>query len=242
MTSSPACRAVRRGRGRRVAGRGADDRPGARLDGLGDRHDHAAVLERAGRVLALDLEVQVRGADRLPEPLGADERRGALAQRQRRRRVGHRQEAAVALHQPRSGRSPPSSASSVIDGVERDVDAVGQDARRRRPGPRPGSRPRCGSRCRPRTPTAAASSSAVGQRPGPDRGQEREPVAAAVERVRGRDRRAGRRRQPGPGRAEPAGDGDQVAQDGAARRRRRRRPAREARPCRAARRRSRPGS
>ena len=55
--------AVGRGRGRGVAGRRADDGPCTGLDGLGDGHDHAPVLERAGRVLALDLEVQVRGAD-----------------------------------------------------------------------------------------------------------------------------------------------------------------------------------
>ena len=62
-----------------------------------------AVLERAGRVLALDLEVQVAQAERRAEPLGADQRREALAEGQRRRRVGDRQEAPVALHQPRPG-------------------------------------------------------------------------------------------------------------------------------------------
>ena len=43
----------------------------ALLDGLGDGHDHAAVLERAGRVLALDLEVAAAGT-----PIGAAERPG----------------------------------------------------------------------------------------------------------------------------------------------------------------------
>ena len=60
-------------------------------------------LNEPGRVLALDLEVQVRGADRLPEPLRAHERGRALAQRQGRGRVRHRQESAVPLHQPRPG-------------------------------------------------------------------------------------------------------------------------------------------
>ena len=76
----PGCRPVGRGRRGRVPGRGADHRSGTGLEGLCDRHDHAPVLERAGRVLALDLEVQVRNADRSPEAGRADQRRGALAQ------------------------------------------------------------------------------------------------------------------------------------------------------------------
>ena len=72
--------------------------------GLGHGDDHAAVLERAGRVLALDLEVQVAQPERRAEALGADERRDALAEGQRRRRVGHRQEPAIALDEARPRR------------------------------------------------------------------------------------------------------------------------------------------
>ena len=50
------------GRGRGVAGRRADHRLGPLLDGLGDGHGHAPVLERSGGVGALDLE-QHPGAD-----------------------------------------------------------------------------------------------------------------------------------------------------------------------------------
>ncbi len=85
-------RAVGRRGGRGVAGRGADDRPRARLDGLGDGQDHAPVLERAGRVLAFDLEVEVLEPERRAEAPGADERREPLAEGQRRGRVGDRQE------------------------------------------------------------------------------------------------------------------------------------------------------
>ena len=52
-------RGVGGGAGAGVAGGGADDRLRALLDGLADGHRHAAVLERAGRVGALDLEVDV---------------------------------------------------------------------------------------------------------------------------------------------------------------------------------------
>ena len=99
----PGGRAVRRGRGRGVAGRGAHDRPGARLGGLGDGHDHAPVLERAGRVLALHLEVQVGEAERVAQPTGADQRREPFAEGQGGRRVGDRQERPVALDEAGSG-------------------------------------------------------------------------------------------------------------------------------------------
>ena len=95
--------AVRRGRRGRVAGRRADDGPRPGLDGLGDGHDHPAVLERPGRVLALDLEVQVRGPDGRAETLGVHERRRPLAEGQRRGGIRDRQEPPVPLHQPRPG-------------------------------------------------------------------------------------------------------------------------------------------
>ena len=52
-------RAVRRRRRRGVARRGTDQRPGAGFEGLADGHDHAPVLEAAGRVLAFDLRIEV---------------------------------------------------------------------------------------------------------------------------------------------------------------------------------------
>ena len=73
-------RRVRRGRGRRVAGRGADDDLRAALDGLRDGHGHAAVLEGAGRVHALELHPHV-GAGAARERGGGQERRAALAER-----------------------------------------------------------------------------------------------------------------------------------------------------------------
>ena len=150
MTSMPGGRAVG-GRGRRgVAGRGADDGPGAGLGGLGHGDDHAAVLERAGRVLALDLEVQVRRSPSAsPSRVGVDQRREALAEGQARRRVGHRQERAVALHESRSGGGA-RHGRSVIDGIEGDVHAVGQDRRERSPDLRQRHGLRSGWPCRPR--------------------------------------------------------------------------------------------
>ena len=120
----PGGRAVGRGRGRGVAGRGADDRPGAVLERLGDGHDHAPVLERAGRVLALDLEVQV-GEARAPRPSRSrvDERREPLAEGQRRGRVGDRQEARGSARRGAGGRCAGgrrgSSSRSVVDRVAR---------------------------------------------------------------------------------------------------------------------------
>ena len=79
-----------------VAGRRADDRVGALLSGLGDRERHAAVLEGAGRVGALDLEVHV-AAGALGDGERRDQRRPTLAQRHDRRRVGDGQSVAVLL-------------------------------------------------------------------------------------------------------------------------------------------------
>ena len=53
----PGAAAVGGGRGRRVAGRGADGVGRPLLERLGDGHRHAPVLERAGRVQSLVLEV-----------------------------------------------------------------------------------------------------------------------------------------------------------------------------------------
>ena len=95
-------RAVGRCRGGGVAGRGADDRPGARLECLGHGHDHAAVLERARRVGALDLEVELRDAELAAEVAGMDEGRGPFAQRERRGGVGQGQEGRVPVEEPRA--------------------------------------------------------------------------------------------------------------------------------------------
>ncbi len=90
------------GRGRRrVAGRGADDGLRALLDGLGDGHDHASVLERAGRALALDLEVEERHADGATERPGMHEWGEALAEPERRSGQGDGQEVREALHEAR---------------------------------------------------------------------------------------------------------------------------------------------
>ena len=121
----PGGRTIGRRRGRGVPGRGADDRPGARLGRLGDRHDHPAILERPGRVLALDLEVEVAQPERGSEPLGADERREPFAEGQRRGRVGHRQEAPVALDEAWPARDRRRGVS-VIDRVP-DAAGAGQD-------------------------------------------------------------------------------------------------------------------
>ena len=112
MTSMPGGRAVRRRRCRGVAGRRADDGPGTVLGGLGHRDDHAAVLERAGRVLALDLQVQVGEPERRAEAPRVDQRREPLAEGQRRGRVGDGQEPAVALDEP--GRAVATLAQSSI--------------------------------------------------------------------------------------------------------------------------------
>ena len=62
---------VRGGGGAGVAGGGADDRLGALLDRLGDGHGHAPVLEGAGRVGALHLEVDVAARARRTAPAPA---------------------------------------------------------------------------------------------------------------------------------------------------------------------------
>src|SRR5439155_21864742 len=67
------------------------------LDGLGDGEDHPAILERAGRVLALDLGVEIPQAEAGAEPAERDERRLTLAQADDRRGVRDRQERAIAL-------------------------------------------------------------------------------------------------------------------------------------------------
>ncbi len=89
-------RGVRRHRGGGVAGRRADDGLGALADGDRERDGHAAVLERAGRVVALDLEPDL-GAGEVGEPGRLDHRGAALAQGDRRGAVGEVEPVAVLL-------------------------------------------------------------------------------------------------------------------------------------------------
>ena len=147
----PGRRAVGRRRGRRVAGRGADDRARAGLDRLGDGDDHAAVLERAGRVLALDLEVQVR-AGRAPRP-GACAWTSGVKPSPRvsaRRRVGDRQERAGSAPRGGVGRDRCSSSRqsstgySVASAPSGRIAAKAARTSARAPA-------RSGWRCRPRT-------------------------------------------------------------------------------------------
>ena len=81
-------RRVGRGRGRRVAGRGADDDLRAVLDGLRHGHGHAAVLEGAGGVHALELHPHV-GAGAARERGARQERRAALAEGDDGRGIRH---------------------------------------------------------------------------------------------------------------------------------------------------------
>ena len=85
------------GRRRRgVAGRRAHHRLGALLDGLGDGHGHAAVLEGAGGIGSLDLQ-QDPGPDPVGQPRGRQQRRATLQQGDDRRVGRHREERPVLL-------------------------------------------------------------------------------------------------------------------------------------------------
>jgi hypothetical protein len=81
-----------------VARRGADDRLGALAHRGRHGAGHAAVLERAGRVRALELEPHL-AADALGHEGRVDERRRALAERHDGVVVGERQVLAEALDQ-----------------------------------------------------------------------------------------------------------------------------------------------
>src|SRR5690606_10643915 len=76
----PGARRVGGHRGRGVPGRGAHHRLGALGERGRDGRGHAAVLERAGRVLPLDLDEHVT-ADELGQPARVHQRRAALAER-----------------------------------------------------------------------------------------------------------------------------------------------------------------
>ena len=91
---------VRRGRRRGVAGRRAQHRLLTAGHRVGDGHRHAAVLERAGRVEALDLQMH-RAADLFGQPRRRNQRRAALEQGDRRPVVADRQPVPVRLDQAR---------------------------------------------------------------------------------------------------------------------------------------------
>src|SRR3712207_3894501 len=111
----------------------------ALLDGLGDGHRHAAVLEGAGRVGALHLEVHLAAGapGQLPR---RHERGGALVQRHHRRGVGDRQPRAVGLdearpargHGRRHGHDRPSTRSTLVTprtaGISRSAPIVADSA------------------------------------------------------------------------------------------------------------------
>ena len=96
----PGARRVRRGGRGGVPGRRADDGLGAVLDRLRDRHRHAAVLERARRVRALDLQQHAADAGTRRDPGRLDQRRVALEERDDRGVGPDRQELAVRLDEP----------------------------------------------------------------------------------------------------------------------------------------------
>ena len=82
----------------RVAGRRADHGLGAVLDGARDGNGHPAVLERAGRVGALDLQIHP-GADALRDQRSGKQGRAALVERDDRVVLADRQVLAVFLDQ-----------------------------------------------------------------------------------------------------------------------------------------------
>ncbi len=91
-------RGIGGGGGGGIAGGGADDGLGAFAHGGGDGAGHAPILEGAGGVGALKLQAHF-GADHLREDGRAQQRRGALLQRDERVAGRERKPLAVALDQ-----------------------------------------------------------------------------------------------------------------------------------------------
>ena len=154
----PPARGVGGGARGGVAGRGADERLGALAHGRGDRAGHPAVLERAGRVGALDLQPHLR-AGALGQPLGEHVRRRALAERDDRVLGRERQALAIALdqagHQAGSVAAPSSARGSGTAPAARPAGApVGRRAASRR-----ARSARAAARGRRRDAGSAASSS-----------------------------------------------------------------------------------
>ena len=115
---SPARAGVGGGARRGVARRGADDGLGAVAQRGRDRAGHPAVLERAGRVRALDLQPHV-GAHALGEPRRGHERRRALEQGDDGVVRPERQPVAVALDDPDAAQVNSSSITRIARGGER---------------------------------------------------------------------------------------------------------------------------
>ncbi|MFL5874098.1 MAG: hypothetical protein ACJ75T_11605 [Solirubrobacterales bacterium] len=101
----PGARRVGGAAGGGVAGRGADDRLRPTPLGAGDGHRHPPVLERSGRVQALELEVGA-GFDPLREPRRLDQRRRTLVQGHDRVARLQREPVPVAVDQPRRHQRP----------------------------------------------------------------------------------------------------------------------------------------
>ena len=114
----PRARRVGRRARRRVARGGADDRLGALAHRGRHRAGHAAVLERAGGVRALELQPHL-GADALGDPLGEQQRRRALQQRDHRVLGRERQPLAEALDEADPVHVNSSSMTRIARGGER---------------------------------------------------------------------------------------------------------------------------
>ena len=112
-----AARGVGGGARRGVAGRGADHGLGALAHRGADRARHAAVLERAGRVRALELEPDL-DAGALGDPLGEHERRRALLERDDRVPGREREPLLVPRDQPHQSTNS-SSMTRIARGSER---------------------------------------------------------------------------------------------------------------------------
>ena len=98
--------AVGGGGGAGVARGGADDRGALRLHRLGDRHHHAAVLERAGRIAPLQLQVYLLASHLVGKVPGGYQRRVALSQRHPGGIPGYREQWTVSAEHPYAHRWP----------------------------------------------------------------------------------------------------------------------------------------
>jgi hypothetical protein len=86
-------------RGGRVSGRGADDGARTLANGAVHGEHHAAILEGAGGIGALDLQVQLLEADLRAQPPGVDQRGRTLAQRDREGLAFARKQVSVSLEE-----------------------------------------------------------------------------------------------------------------------------------------------
>ncbi len=98
--------AIGGGRRGRVPGRRTDDRARAGLERPAHGHDHPAILEAAGRVRPLDLQVEVRQTELAAEGPGVDERGEPFAEAQVGGGSADRQEPSIAIDETGSRRHP----------------------------------------------------------------------------------------------------------------------------------------